>query len=78
MGIIKKKTLELGRHTICAFLDSTKISLSLEFNKMKCSTKPWAEKWAGSRKVMEWSVLVSETFVFRIRLYLKCSGLRMA
>ena len=62
------------RTPICAFLDSTEILLSLEFNKMECSAKPWA----GSRTVKEQSVLVFKTFVFRIGLYLKCSGLRMA
>ena len=63
---------------ICAFLDSMESSLSLEFNKMKCSTKPWVKHWTGSWTVEEWSVLVSETFVFRTGLYLKCLGLRMA
>ena len=35
------------------FLDSTESSLSLEFYKMKCSAKPWAEHWAGSQTVEE-------------------------
>ena len=68
----------LVRTSIRAFLDSTKSSLSLEFNKMKCSAKTWAKHWAGSRTVEEWSVLVSGTSIFRIGLYLKCLGLRMA
>ena len=63
---------------IYVFLDSTESSLSLEFNNMKFSAKPWAEQWARSWTVEEQSVLVSETFVFRTMLYLKCSGLRMA
>ena len=62
---------------ICAFLDSTKSSLSLEFNKMKCSSKPWAKQWARSRTVEERSVLVFGTSVFGTGLYLKCSRLRM-
>ena len=66
------------RTPICMFLDSTKILLSIEFNNMKYSTKPWAEQWAGSRTVEERSVLVSETSVFGTGLYSKCSGLRMA
>ena len=66
------------RTPICAFLDSTESSLSIKFNKMKFLAKPWAEQWAGSRKVEERSVLVSRTSVFGIELYLKCSGLRMA
>ena len=28
---------------ICTFLDSMESSLSLEFNRIKCSTKTWAE-----------------------------------
>ena len=68
----------LVRTPIRAFLDSTESSLSLEFNKIKFSAKPWAEKWAGSRTVEEWSVLVSGTSVFGTGLYLKCLGLRMA
>ena len=36
------------RTPIHAFLDSTESSWSLEFNKMKCSAKPWAEHRAGS------------------------------
>ena len=64
---------------IRSFLDSTESSLSLEFNKMKCSAKPWAEHWARSRTVEEWSFLVSRsTSVFRTGLYLKWLGLRMA
>ena len=66
------------RTLICVFLDSTESSLSLEFNKMKCSAKPCAEQWAGSRTVEEWFVLVSRTSVFGTGLYLECSGLRMA
>ena len=31
------------RNPICTFLDSTESSLSLEFNRMKCSAKKWAE-----------------------------------
>ena len=46
----------LVRTPIHAFLDSTKSSLSLEFNKMKCSTKPLGEHWTESRTVEEWSV----------------------
>ena len=60
------------------FLNSTKKSLSLEFNKIKCSAKPWAEHRAGSQIVEEWSVLVFGTSVFGTGLYLKCLGLRMA
>ena len=52
--------------------------MSLEFNRIKCSTKPWAEHWAGSWKVEEWSVFVYGTSVFGIGLYLKCLGLHMA
>ena len=63
---------------ICTFLDSTKISLSLEFNRMNSLAKTWAEHWASSRQVEEWSVLGSRTSVFGIGLYLKCLGLRMA
>ena len=63
---------------ICSFLDSTERSLSLEFNKMKCSAKTWAKHWARSRTVKEWSVLVFGTYVFGTSLYLKCLGLRMA
>ena len=61
------------RTPICALLDSTESYLSLEFNKMKCLTKPWAGSWI----VGERSVLIFETFVFGTVLYLKCSGLRM-
>ena len=60
--------------SICVFLDSMESSLSLEFNKMKCSSKPWA----GSRTVEERFVLVFGTYVFGTGLYLKCSGLSMA
>ena len=56
------------RTPICMFLDSTKSSLSLEFNRIKCSAKTWAENWAGSRKVEEWSFLVFGTSVFGIGL----------
>ena len=63
--------------SICPFLVSTESSLSLKFNKMKCSAKPWAEQWAGSQTVEERSFLVSGTSVFRIGLYLKCSELHM-
>ena len=66
------------RTLIYMFLDSTKSSLSLEFNRMKCSVKMWAEHWAGSQTVEEWSVLGSGTHVFGIGLYLKCLRLRMA
>ena len=45
---------------ICGFLDSTESSLSLEFNKMKYSAKPWARSW----KVEERSILVFGTYVF--------------
>ena len=65
------------RTPICMFLDSTESSLSLEFNKMKCSAKPWAEQWAGSRTVEEWSIMVSGNSVFGTWLYLNCSGLHM-
>ena len=41
------------RTPICTFLDSTESSLSLEFNRIKCSAKKWAEHWAGSRTVEE-------------------------
>ena len=63
---------------IHVFLDSTKCLLSLEFNKIKCSAKPWAKHWARSQIVEEWSVLVFGTSVFGTGLYLKCLGLRMA
>ena len=53
---------------ICTFLDSTEGSLSLEFNRIKCSTKTWVEHWVRSRAVEEWSVLVSGTSVFGIGL----------
>ena len=68
----------LVRILICAFLESTDRLLSIEFNKMNLSDKTWAEHWAGSRTVEEWSVLVSGTSVFRTGLYLKYLGLRMA
>ena len=35
------------RTPICTFLDSMEILLSLEFNRMKFSTKTWAKHWAG-------------------------------
>ena len=41
----------LVRTPIRAFLDSTESSLSLEFNKIKCSAKMLTEHWAGSRTV---------------------------
>ena len=63
---------------ILAFLDSTKSSLSLKFNKMKCSAKTWAEHWARSQTAEELSVLIFGTSVFGTDLYLKCLGLRMA
>ena len=63
---------------ICAILDSTENLLSLEFYKMKCSSKPWAEHWAKSWTVEEWSVLVFGTSVFGTSLYLKCLWLFMA
>ena len=66
------------RTLICAFLDSTESLLSLEFNKMKFSAKTWAEQWSGSWTIEERSILVSGSSVFRIGLYLKCSGLCMA
>ena len=63
---------------IRSFLDSTERSLSLEFNNIKFSSTTWAEHWAGSCAVEEWSVLVSGTSVFRTGLYLKCLGPCMA
>ena len=66
------------RTPICAFLDSTESSLSLEFNKMKFLAKTWGEQWAESQTVEELFVLVFGTSVFRTGLYMKCSGLRMA
>ena len=66
------------RTLICTFLDSTESSLSLKFNRMKCSAKTWAEHWVGSRTVEEWPVLGSRISVFGIGLHLKCLGLRMA
>ena len=54
----------LVRTSIHTFLDSTESSLSLEFNKIKCSAKMYAEHWARSRTVEEWSVLVFGTSVF--------------
>ena len=68
----------LVRTPIHSFLNSAERSLSLEFYKMKCSTKTWVEHWAGSQTVKEWSVLVYGTSVFGTGLYLKCLGLRMA
>ena len=68
----------LVRTSICTFLDSTERSLSLEFNRMKCLAKMWAENWDGLQTVEEWSVLGSGTSVFGIDLYMKCLGLRMA
>ena len=68
----------LVRTLIYAFLDYMKSSLSLEYNKMKCSAKTWVEQWVGSWTLEERSVLVSGTSVFGIGLYLKCSGLCMA
>ena len=65
------------RTPICAFLDSTERSLSIQFKQMKCSAKTWAEKWAGSWTVEDLFVLVSRTYIFETRLYLKCSGLLM-
>ena len=47
------------RTPICTFLDSTESTLSLEFNRIKLSAKTLADYWAGSRKVEEWSFLVS-------------------
>ena len=63
----------LVRTPIHAFLDSTESSLSLKFYKIKGLAKLWAEHWARSRTVEEWSVLV-----FGTDLYLKCLGLLMA
>ena len=37
------------RTPIQMFLDYTESSYGVEFNKMKCSAKTWAKKWAGSR-----------------------------
>ena len=56
------------RTPIFKLLDSTESSLSMEFNRIKCSAKTWAEHWAVSRKVEEWSFLVSGTSVFGIGL----------
>ena len=56
------------RTLICMFLNPTEISLSLEFNRIKCSAKTWAEHWAGSWKVEEWFFLVFRTFDFGIGL----------
>ena len=58
----------LVRTPICTFLDSTESSLSLKFNRIKCSAKTWAEHRAGSQTVEEWSILVSGTSVFGIGL----------
>ena len=68
----------LVRTPIRAFLDSTERSLSLKFKKIKFLAKTWAENWARSRTVEEWSVLVFRTSVFGTSLYLKCLGLRLA
>ena len=56
------------RTSICTFLDSTEISLSLEFNRIKFSAKTLADYWARSWKVEEWSFLVSGTSVFGLDL----------
>ena len=64
----------LARTPIRAFLDSTEIFLSLEFNKMKCSTKSWAGSWIAE----ELFVMISETSTFGTGLYLKCLRLHMA
>ena len=56
------------RTPICTFLDSTESSLSLKFNRIKFLAKTWAEHWAGSWKVEEWSFLASGTSVFGIGL----------
>ena len=68
----------LIRTLIHAFLGFKESSLSLEFNKIKCLSKTWAEHWAGSQTVEEWFVLVFETSVSGTGLYLKCSGLCLA
>ena len=39
--------------SICAFVDSTEILLSLEFNNMKCLSKMWAEEFPRSRTIEE-------------------------
>ena len=80
----KSATPTLDNHNILVqtpiyvFLDSTEISLSLEFNKMKFLAKKWAEQWARSQTVEERFVLVPGTYVFGSGLYLKCSELSMA
>ena len=51
---------------IPAFLDSMERSLSLKFNKIKCSAKTWVEHRARSQIVEEWFVLVFGTSVFGI------------
>ena len=56
------------RTLICTFLDSTESSLSLKFNRLNYSAKTWVENWSRSRKVEEWSFLVSETSIFGIGL----------
>ena len=66
------------RTPICTLLDSTESSLSIKFNRIKYLVKTWAEHWAGSRTVKEWSILVYETSIFGIGLYMKCLRLRMA
>ena len=58
----------LVRTLICTFLDSAESSLSLKFNRIKFSAKMWAEHWAGSWRVEEWSFLVFGTSVFGIGL----------
>ena len=68
----------LVRTLINAFLDPRESLLSLEFNKIKCSAKTWAEHWGASWTIDELSVLVSRTSVFGIGLYLKCLGLRLS
>ena len=53
---------------ICTFLDSTKSSLRLEFNRIKYLAGKWAKYWAGSSTVEEWSILISGTSIFGISL----------
>ena len=64
----------LVRTLIRAFLDSTESSLSLEFNKIMCSAKKWAEHLSRSRTFEEWSIFVSRTYFFRTGLYLNAWG----
>ena len=52
--------------------------MSLKFNNIKFSSKPWAEHWAGSWTVEEWSVLAFETSDFETGLHMKWLGLRLA